>query len=282
MDFPQHNMQDEYFYGFLWPKHITESLVTFLLTQKELGNWQWNSNNWHAVMNSRESLNNTFGTDYSNVEVLGRVKKLRSRYNVFSHMISSSGVVWNREQNYVYTSLAQWDSWREVYPLTRAYRSVGEPLYNQLRELFAPTDDPGDDELIIIVDSDDENIPLDNNKIVHALPAANVVQPLDDDILVISSDEDEDFIDGVFDSNVDIDYDDLEDYVLPDLSVDNVVSSISNDVIIVADTPSDDEVESPNVDFPIPSASLAAIRESLRSIPQFVLRDEDTTSDETE
>ncbi|KAL8462182.1 hypothetical protein ACS0TY_032493 [Phlomoides rotata] len=222
MDFPQQNLQDEFFYGFLWPKHITESLVTFLLTQKELGNWQWDSNNGHAVMQSSESLNNTFGTDYSNVEVLGRVKKLRSCYNVFSYMISSSGVVWNREQNYIYASIVQWDSWREVYPLTRVYRSAGEPLYNQLRELFAPAVDPGDDELIIIVDSDDEAI----------------------------SDEDEDFLDGVFNSDVDIDYDDIEDHVLPDLFVDDVVSSISNDVIIVADTPSDDEVESPNVDFP--------------------------------
>ncbi|KAL8462109.1 hypothetical protein ACS0TY_033262 [Phlomoides rotata] len=113
MAFPYENLQDEFFYGIMWPKSITESLITVLQTQKQLGNWVWNSHNGVAIIEAREYLNSTFHTDYTDVEVLGPVQKLRSRYGLFSQMISQSGVVWNMEQNFIYASPNQWASWRE-------------------------------------------------------------------------------------------------------------------------------------------------------------------------
>ncbi|KAL8506970.1 hypothetical protein ACS0TY_017746 [Phlomoides rotata] len=104
MAFPYETMQDGYFYGLLWPKSITEALVTFLLTQKQLGHWMWNFNNGTTIMEAREFLNQTFHTDYTNIGVLGRVKKLRARYTLFSTMIAQYGVVWNRVTNLVYAT----------------------------------------------------------------------------------------------------------------------------------------------------------------------------------
>ncbi|KAL8465088.1 hypothetical protein ACS0TY_034548 [Phlomoides rotata] len=114
MVFPNENLQDEIFYGRMWPKSITESLIPFLLTQKQLGHWVCNSNNGPIIMEACEYLNETFHTDYTNIEVLGCVNKLRSCYGLFSAMISQSGVVWNRELNYVYALPQHWVDWREV------------------------------------------------------------------------------------------------------------------------------------------------------------------------
>ncbi|KAL8519166.1 hypothetical protein ACS0TY_010194 [Phlomoides rotata] len=174
MVFPMDNLQDEFFYDLMWCESITESLITFLLAQKQMGNWVWNSNNASALLEACEYLNSTFHTNYTSIEVLGRVKKLCSRYGLFSHMISQSGMVWNREQNYVYASPAQWALWREVvyfilllnilnwyflqacpliilslhcllfcinnlqlYPMAQAYMTQGDPLYTDLKSLFA-------------------------------------------------------------------------------------------------------------------------------------------------
>ncbi|KAL8524458.1 hypothetical protein ACS0TY_014154 [Phlomoides rotata] len=136
--------QDDYFYGLIWPKPVTEGLVTFLLTEKATRNWIWNSNNGHAIMAAREYLNSTFHTDYSTVEVLGRVKKLCSCFHLFDHMISIFGVEWDREINYMFAPQHQWRLWRELYPMSRAYLTAGDPLYNELKELFAPDDDVDD------------------------------------------------------------------------------------------------------------------------------------------
>ncbi|KAL8519162.1 hypothetical protein ACS0TY_010194 [Phlomoides rotata] len=137
MVFPMDNLQDEFFYDLMWCESITESLITFLLAQKQMGNWVWNSNNASALLEACEYLNSTFHTNYTSIEVLGRVKKLCSRYGLFSHMISQSGMVWNREQNYVYASPAQWALWRELYPMAQAYMTQGDPLYTDLKSLFA-------------------------------------------------------------------------------------------------------------------------------------------------
>ncbi|KAL8512127.1 hypothetical protein ACS0TY_018543 [Phlomoides rotata] len=164
--------QDDYFYGLIWPKPVTEGLITFLLTQKATGNWIWNSNNGHAIMAAREYLNSMFHTDYSTVEVLGRVKKMRSHFHLFDHMISISGVEWDRKINYLFAPQHQWRLWHE--------------------ELFAPDDDDGDDNIIIMIDSDNDDYPLIDEPVVHSLPAV-VYNPLDEDILVINSDDDDDF-----------------------------------------------------------------------------------------
>ncbi|KAL8492914.1 hypothetical protein ACS0TY_024201 [Phlomoides rotata] len=97
----------------IWPKPVTEGFVRFLLTQKATGNWIWNCNNGHAIVAAREYLNSTFHTDYSTVEVLGRVKKLCSHFHLFDHMISISGVEWDREMNYLFAPQHQWRLWRE-------------------------------------------------------------------------------------------------------------------------------------------------------------------------
>ncbi|KAL8547805.1 hypothetical protein ACS0TY_007219 [Phlomoides rotata] len=129
MVFPQQSPQDDYFYSLMWSKAITEALVTYLLTRQAAGTWVWDSNNLPSIIDAREYLNSTFNTDYTDIEVLGRAKKLRSQYNLFNHMISSSGVVWDQENNYVHATTEQWKAWREVYPMSRAYTFHGEPLF---------------------------------------------------------------------------------------------------------------------------------------------------------
>ncbi|KAL8489304.1 hypothetical protein ACS0TY_025277 [Phlomoides rotata] len=294
MAYPFETMQDGYFYGLLWPKSNTEALVTYLLTQKQVGHWVWNSNNGPTIMEAREFLNQTFHTDYTNIEVLARVKKLRGRYTLFSTMIAQSGVVWNRVDNIVYATLQQWDDWRSVYPMARAYMTNGEPLYEELKALFSPDDgaenDPvDDDDLIIIVDSDDEeNMEQHPFQFVQALPAPQLVDiPLpvhpgspDHEVIEISSDESNHSYHAYFDSDVEIDFSDDDEYYAAALNMNPSVGEVIDPVPIVVSDSSDDESLIPNNVVPIPSASLQAIRAAMLSIPQFPLRDGFTTSDD--
>ncbi|KAL8507056.1 hypothetical protein ACS0TY_017804 [Phlomoides rotata] len=265
MVFPSDNLQDEFFYGIMWPKSITSALITFLLTKKQLGEWVWNSSNGSVILETREYLNASFHTDYTTMDVFGRVKKLRAPYTLFNIMVSQSGVVWNREQNFVYATIQQWADWREYYPMSRVYMTQGEPLYDDLKDLFAPDngpqDDPSDDdELIIIVDSDDEDVPLFQFPIMHALPALDEVDihlPVLPDSRGFSDDEDH----------------------IPVMMIEESIGEIINLDPATSLVPNNDNSDSPSNDLPIPSASLAAIRDVIRAIPQFPLRDGFTTSD---
>ncbi|KAL8528215.1 hypothetical protein ACS0TY_005866 [Phlomoides rotata] len=117
MALPNDNIQDQFFYSIMWPKAITESLVMFLLTRKQVGAWVWNYKNGPSITEAQLYLNSMFHTDYTDIEVLRRVKKLCARFNLFNHMISTSGVGWNKENNFMYASQEQWMAWREVYPM---------------------------------------------------------------------------------------------------------------------------------------------------------------------
>ncbi|KAL8539973.1 hypothetical protein ACS0TY_001541 [Phlomoides rotata] len=128
--------------------------------------------------------------------------------------------------NYLFASQHQWQLWRELYPMSRAYLTAGDPLYYQLKELFAPDDDEGDDDIITVIDSDDDNNPLIDDLVVHALPAV-AYYPLDADIVVISSDDDEEFIDDLFDSDVDLGFSSEEENVSAVVAND-AVSGLSN------------------------------------------------------
>ncbi|KAL8514348.1 hypothetical protein ACS0TY_013461 [Phlomoides rotata] len=194
-------------------------------------------------------------------------------------MISQSGVVWNHEQNYVYATIQQWADWREVYPMSRAYMTQGEPLYDDLKDLFAPDNGPqhdqsDDDELIIIVDSDDEDVPLFQFPLVHALPTLDEVDihlhVLPDslvlEVVFISSDEGSPNFNGYFDSDVDLGFSDDEDHILV-MMIEEAIGEIINPNPASSLVPSNDNSDSPSNDLPIPSASLAAIRDAIRSIP---------------
>ncbi|KAL8531800.1 hypothetical protein ACS0TY_008410 [Phlomoides rotata] len=268
--FPNDNLQDDFFNGLMWPKSITAALVTFLLTKKQLDTWVWNSNNGPVTLEAREYLNATFHTDYTTIEIVGRVKKLRSRYSLFSAMIAQSGVHWNRELNYVYASIQQWEDQREVYPMSRACMTQGEPLFDDLQALFAPDNGPqhdpiDDDELIIIVDSDDEDMHLFQFPLVHALPVLDQVDIhlpilLDSpvpEVVFISSDECSPNFNGYFDSDVDLGFSDDEDHI-PVLMIEDAIEEIINPIPNNTVGPRADELDSP------PSASIAAIRESIR------------------
>ncbi|KAL8526250.1 hypothetical protein ACS0TY_015464 [Phlomoides rotata] len=288
MVFPNMNLQDEFFYGLMWPKNITEALITFLHTQKQVGNWVWNSSNFSAILRAQEYLNATFHTDYTPVEVLGRVKKLRSRYGLFSRMISQSGVVWNQEQNFVYAAPSMWEAWKEMYTMTRAYMTQGEPLFAELKALFAPDDPPqDDDELIVIVDSSDDDLPIFQHEVMQPLPPLDQVDlnlPIAPDspiaeIVIISSDEGSDDYQGYFDSDIELDWSDDEDHI-PVVMVEEAIGEIVNPEPPNNVVSMPNEINSPKEDLPIPSASIAAIREAMRSIPQFPLREGFTTSDD--
>ncbi|KAL8537304.1 hypothetical protein ACS0TY_012454 [Phlomoides rotata] len=100
--------------------------------------------------------------------------------------------------------------------MSMAYMTQGDPLYDGLKELFAP----GEDELIIIIDSDDEDFPLHHQEVVKALPAVNELAPqvnaeaIVDVIWNISSDEDVNYMDDMFEQDVDIGFTDDEDHIL--------------------------------------------------------------------
>ncbi|KAL8549629.1 hypothetical protein ACS0TY_008466 [Phlomoides rotata] len=170
----------------------------------------------------------------------------------------------------------------ELYPMSRAYLTTGDPLYNKLKELFAPGDDIDDDDLIIVIDGEDKEYPLFEEPVVHALPAA-AYYPLDEDIVVISSDEDDEFVDGLFDSNIDLGFSSDDELPQALVTPDEAVSGLSNvDPINLNAPPTEEEVMSPVIHVPIISASAAAIQASLRSIPRFTLRDESISSYETD
>ncbi|KAL8523455.1 hypothetical protein ACS0TY_013421 [Phlomoides rotata] len=294
MVFPSDNMQDEFFYGLMWPKNITHALITFLHTEKQVGNWVWNSSNLSAILEARGYLNTTFHMDYTSIEVHGRVKKLRSRYALFDRMISQSGVVWNQDTNFVYASPHLWEAWREIYLMARAYMTQGEPLFDELKVLFPPDDGPqddpddeDDDDVIVIVDSSDDEMPIFQHEVMHALPALDQVDlqlPIAPDspiaeVVMISSDKDSDDFLGYFDSDISLDWSDEENHI-PVVMVEEAISEIVNPPppnITVEDA---DEMNSPNSVVSIPAESLFAIREAMRSIPQFTLRDGFTTSDD--
>ncbi|KAL8548731.1 hypothetical protein ACS0TY_007842 [Phlomoides rotata] len=125
---------------------------SFFLT---VGNWNLHSNNVPACMVACAHINNKFHTNYSVGEVVARVKHLRARFSLFDKMISESGVDWDRVSNYVFASWEQWNHWNKEYPMAKAYMAYGEPLYDELKLLFSPGDH-GEDDVIVIQDSDEE------------------------------------------------------------------------------------------------------------------------------
>ncbi|KAL8539673.1 hypothetical protein ACS0TY_001328 [Phlomoides rotata] len=258
----------------MWSKVITEALVTFLLTRQAAGTWSWDSNNLPSIIEAREYLNSTFNLDYTDIEVLGRVKKLRSRFNLFNHMISTSGVVWDQVVNFVHASVEQWKRWKEVYPLSRAYTFHGEPLFAQLKTLFGPDEEDDGEGLILIVDSEDEDNPHYHEEVVHALPTADPYAPIIPELVIISSDSDSDDIYDMFDSEVDIDF-------TTDEEVDGLEQVGSEPVVEVIDgfLNSDDEVNTPNTSDPIDSETRFYFDDAFVSRDSYYLRDGFTTSD---
>ncbi|KAL8554079.1 hypothetical protein ACS0TY_002337 [Phlomoides rotata] len=161
MAFPMDSIQDTYFYGLEWPKHMTLELISCLINEKDLGNWRMNSNNLSACLNAREHLKNRFGRTYTTVDVVQRVKILRNRFEVFDRMISVSGVVWEKENNYVFAPMDQWKDWTKAYPISKAYLAQGEPLYDDLKSLFRLGMLFVDGNVIVHADpdSDEDNLP---------------------------------------------------------------------------------------------------------------------------
>ncbi|KAL8524663.1 hypothetical protein ACS0TY_014315 [Phlomoides rotata] len=161
--------------------------------------------------------------------------------------------------NYLFAPQHQWRLWRELYPMSRAYLTAGDPLYNEIKELFAPDDDVDDDDIIIVIDSEDDEYPLLEELVVHALPAA-AYYPLDEDILVISADDDDSFIDGLFDSDIDLGFSSDEEPPPALVTPDEAVSGLSNvDPVNLNAPPNEEEVMSLVIPIPIISASEAAI-----------------------
>ncbi|KAL8541931.1 hypothetical protein ACS0TY_002979 [Phlomoides rotata] len=167
----------------------------------------------------------------------------------------------------------------QMYPLSRAYKSQGEHLLTELWSLFAPDDGPDndpedDEELIIIVDSDDEDMPPIPFQIVHALPAldqADLQLPMQPDspvpeVIVISSDESNHSYQDYFDSDVDLDFSDDEHY-FPPLPEDDTIGEILNPDPMYSSDSSEDSLASPTSTIPIPVESLFAIRAAMLSIP---------------
>ncbi|KAL8484876.1 hypothetical protein ACS0TY_027246 [Phlomoides rotata] len=165
-----------------------------------------------------------------------------------------------------------------MYPIARAYMAQGDPLYNELKALFAPDNGPQDgpadnDEMIIIMDSDDEDFPPLPQLVVHALPALDQVDwnyilvpdsPIAK-IVVISSDDDGYDLDGYFDSDADLDYSGDENHipvVMIEEAIGEMVDPIPNinPAITTALATNEDESTSLTAEIPIPSASLAAIQ----------------------
>ncbi|KAL8536649.1 hypothetical protein ACS0TY_012010 [Phlomoides rotata] len=210
----------------------------------------------------------------ADIEVLGRVKKLRSRYNLFNHIISSSGVVWDQEQNFLNATVEQWKAWREVYPMSMAYTFKGEPLFAQLKALFGPEDDDDGAELILIVDSDEEEHILTDEEVVHALPAEAPVDPLLPDVVIISSDSDSDDIYDDFDTDIDLEISTDEEMKATEEAVSEPVEEVIDDFLL-----SVDEVTTPGISVPSFSESRFFYNAALNSMDPYYLRDGFTTSD---
>ncbi|KAL8481225.1 hypothetical protein ACS0TY_027669 [Phlomoides rotata] len=159
----------------------------------------------------------------------------------------------------------------QMYPMSRAYRTQGEPLFTELRSLFAPDDGPDndpedDEELIIIVGSDDEDVPPIPFQIMHALPAldqADLQLPIQPDspvpeLIVISSDESNHNYHDYFNSDVDIDFSD-DEHQFPPLLEDDTIGEILNPDPMYSSDSSKDSLALPTSTIPIPAESLFAI-----------------------
>ncbi|KAL8557009.1 hypothetical protein ACS0TY_004475 [Phlomoides rotata] len=160
-------------------------------------------------------------------------------------MISSSGVVWDQENNYVHATTEQWKAWREVYPMSRAYTFHGDPLFAELKTLFGPEENDDGEGLILIIDSEDED----------------------------QHDSDSDDIYDMFDSEVEINF-------ITDEEMDVVEQSMHESVVEVIDgfMSSDDEVTTPEC-VPIPSETHFFFDDAFVSRDSYYLRDGFTTSD---
>lgn len=101
-----------------------------------MGNWQWNSNNVRAITVARDHLKSVFNTDFKLYEVLARVRALRNRFNIFEHMIACSGVEWDRQNNFVFASVDQWKTWRQVMSLITFYLTATCNLWSLIPTFF--------------------------------------------------------------------------------------------------------------------------------------------------
>ncbi|KAL8515034.1 hypothetical protein ACS0TY_013933 [Phlomoides rotata] len=106
--------------------------------------------------------------------------------------------------------------------------------------MFAPNDPPQDDpkddnELIVIVDSTNDDLPIFQHEVMQPLPPLDQVDlnlPITPDslvaeIMVISSDEGSDDFQGYFNSDVELDWSDDENHI-PVVMVEETISEIVN------------------------------------------------------
>ncbi|KAL8468789.1 hypothetical protein ACS0TY_031836 [Phlomoides rotata] len=108
MSSPNSHNQDFFFYGKVWTKELTEFLVKFLIIEKNEGCWIWNETNMICIFSAMERINATFGLNFTPPVVHMRVRTLRSRWNMFNHLLSISGVYWNNMTNEMYASPEVW------------------------------------------------------------------------------------------------------------------------------------------------------------------------------
>ncbi|KAL8538682.1 hypothetical protein ACS0TY_000626 [Phlomoides rotata] len=160
---PGYPFQDRYFYGEKWSKPITLYLIDMLLTEKHLGQWQWNDSNTLTIMAARDRVNAHFEKEFRFNEVLGRVRLFKTRFETFDFIMRSGFAQWDRETNTVHAPTQLWNQWTQSHPLSMAYLYNGEGLFDVLKRLFAPpNEDVPDNNItavgVIDISSDDEDI----------------------------------------------------------------------------------------------------------------------------
>ncbi|KAL8504295.1 hypothetical protein ACS0TY_022871 [Phlomoides rotata] len=117
-------VEDSFFYGHDFNKHITMCLLNFLVKER-----------------------NEVATVHK------RVRILKKRWSTFTDMLSLSGVIWDSGRNMMFVPPELWTNVLMSNRLARAYQYEGDPQYELLQTLF---NDPGvAGEFLPAMDADD-------------------------------------------------------------------------------------------------------------------------------
>ncbi|KAL3846085.1 hypothetical protein ACJIZ3_003488 [Penstemon smallii] len=154
-----------------WSLLDEDKLVDFLVEAAVRGDFVVNASNKDVLTEISYRLSYFTGKDYTAFRVYNKVKGLKMRYFLWQWLSSESGVNWNRVTQALEAEDCVWERVLKEKPAAMVYRFQGERHWASLTLIFGgslenvhpqgvmdgPNIDPNEDEIIVLSDDDDED-----------------------------------------------------------------------------------------------------------------------------
>ncbi|KAK7840165.1 uncharacterized protein LOC111999922 isoform X3 [Quercus suber] len=120
----------------LWPAPLVEHFIVILLAEAGKGNVRSGIIKRGHGQAITEEFNNRTGKHYSVEQIKGKLRRLRTKYNLFSQLIGMPGMGWDPNTNTVTGSDEAWLNATKSKSNYNGFRNKGLDHYGLLRQLF--------------------------------------------------------------------------------------------------------------------------------------------------